>query len=262
VEDLLDPEFNDECDNSWTHPRPEQPQIAQILYNRLSNETITLAGTALRFGGDLKVVLERVLAETRGVRSKIPIRRLLTGAKPHLDHLSSVIASVVVKDENLGVDTGVVQSPNFFAYTDLINNVENFYARRDSMVRLIFDSSPQYNRSYAKYLERLRNAPRTVLSFPGKQPLIFGYTAIQSLDTGDSKRVALLQCADLVAPGIARTLAAAIKGISPKTETEKFLLSFPVAQHLRFGSELSSWVVSDQLVSALARASKIASAMA
>jgi hypothetical protein len=256
VEDVLDPKFNDECDNSWTHPRPEKPQIAQILYDRLSDDTIALMGKALRSGGDLKIVLERVLAETRKVRSGIPIRRLFTGAKPHLDHLSSVIASVVVKNENLGVDTGVVQSPNFFAYTDLINNVENFYARRASRVKLVFDSSPQYNRSYAKYLERLMNAPHTVLSFPGKQPLIFGYKAIQGLDTVDSKLFTLMQCADLVASGIAKTIAAATKGIRPKTATEKFLLSFPIAHQFRFGSELSSWVVSEQLVSALARASR------
>ena len=97
-----------------------------------------------------------------GRKARFPLRHLLLGAKPHLAVAeSSVIASVAKANEQIGVGTGVVQSPNFFSYASLINNVEGFYGMRDESVALFFDSkSGQYDKSFALYLERLRRAAR------------------------------------------------------------------------------------------------------
>ena len=93
-----------------------------------------------------------------------------------------------------------------------------------------------------------------VMNFPGRPPLIFGFKAIRSFSPRSSKDVTLLQCADLLASGLAIGMSAVVSGSPPTDQTRRALLSFAIALNLSFGERFSSWVVSENFVSTLGRA--------
>lgn len=259
VDDLFDPVYNEKCDNSWTFPRPEKPAIAELFYENLSEKTLRAAANFFRTGKALIPVFEGILHEIRKVSSSIPATKLLTGARPHLNELSSVVASVTQKNDEIGVAKGVAQSPNFFSYCDLINKTENFYRRRRKTVEVVFDSAPQFNRSFANYFERLKSARPTIVHFPGKERFVLGYKAIQKFATGSSEDIVLLQCCDLLATGVAQAVQEAGSGKFSGDETGRAMLSLPI-ELLRSEGRFCSWFASQRLTSRVGRALRQAGA--
>ncbi len=250
VDDLFDPAYNDNCDNSWTHFRPEKIQIAEIFYDHLSGETLRLAAQFLRSGQGITELFERLLHELRSVNYSIPLAQTVSGVRSHLEHLSAVVASISGANQDIEVASGVMNSPNYFSFFDLMNKAEFFYSQRRARARLIFDSARQFDESFAAAFRRLKRARRAVLyERPGSIPFILGYRAIRDFTTASSNRTPLLQCGDLLATGIAQTVKKINAGGSPEDQVDFALLGLPGALGPFF-----TCIVSARLVSRMASA--------
>lgn len=250
VDDLFDPVYNDNCDNSWTHFRPEKVEIAGIFYQRLSSGTLRIAADFLRTGQGVEVLFEHLLHDLRHARSRIPIVQIVSGARGHLSEWASVVASVSGENRDIDVGAGVMNSPNYISFFDIMNRIEFFYRRRREGARLIFDSSRQFDASFAAAFRRLKNARATVLyDRPGSIPFILGYRAIRDFATKKSDKSPLLQCSDLIATGIAQTVKSVGAGREVHDELGIQLLGLPGALQ-----NFCNCVVSTQLMSSMASA--------
>jgi len=163
-----------------------------------------------------------------------------------------LITSVMNRNDNIGVDHGVMNSPNFFSFHDLMNKIEVFYGQRNETVELIFDSSPQFNRSYELAFERMKHGRPSIYEFPGKIPLVVGYQYIERFKTGDSAHSSLLQCSDIVSSAITATLCDLGSGRLPRGGLSLALLGLPLGlQSGGLNDTLCSWIVSRQMTSSV-----------
>lgn len=252
TDDLFDPEYNDACDNSWTHFRPEKPELAELFYENLSEKTVRAAARFFRTGEGLVDVFAGIRRDLAPVKASIPVLDLLAGADGHLQKLSEVVASVAAKNKEIEVDKGVVHSPNYFCFLDLMNKIEFLYRQRRRQAELIFDSAPQFDRSFAIAFERMKNARRAVIVEKRGVPLILGYSAVRKFSAASSASTPLLRCCDLVASGIALSLTQAATSSRSLDEVGVRLATLPVMLKMQTADRFCSWVISQRMLSRIA----------
>ncbi|MFH1703726.1 MAG: DUF3800 domain-containing protein [Nitrospirota bacterium] len=197
--DFFDPVYNDKCDNSWTHPSSVRFENANFLFKHLSHETINVCGKFFSTGNGINNAYKCILQDIKGKKYKLPLWEILQGAEPHLAELERITKSVLSDDNT-------IHTPNFFAYTGLINKIENHYRVEKNYCNLIFDSSKQFNASFLKALSLLQNAKPSEFIFPDRIPLIAGYTSILVFSSQNSEENIFLQCADILSSCINRVM--------------------------------------------------------
>jgi hypothetical protein len=253
VDNLYDYVYNDAVSKEWTFPTKKRQDLANHFYNFLSEESLTLAASALVKGDanetrQLIALINKDL-ENHRVLDGFDVIAALSGATSHVDEMCSVIASVTSRDRNdpLRSGKGTVSSPNFTAFFEMLNRIEDYYrGEADVSVELVFDSSSQYDAAFAHLHQLLVNSEPGELRFPGRPPILGGFRCIKSFQPADSKTHPLLKSADLFAAGV-RMVFELFANQSPPPEINKSLTYFLGFIVTNLDTPLYNYVVSDAI---------------
>ena len=198
VENFFDPAYNINTDNSWTFPIPKKVLVANYFYDVLSQNTIEVLATAMVKGKlpELQHAYELLLAETKNREYK----RLLKGAENQLFELSQALARTASGTLD-DIASSVMNSPNYTIYYEHLNKIEHLLRLRNKKGDLIFDSSREFNKPFAKLFEQLRSVKQNKLEFPGNT-LYFGFQNLIGFDYKDSEDSLFIQLADILATSV------------------------------------------------------------
>lgn len=241
--DFFDPVFNDKCDNTWTHPLKERTDNANFLYKYLTDETIKACGNFFSTGQSIEEAYWLIYRDIKDKEYKLPLAEILLGAESHLKSLARITKRVVSDDST-------IHAPNFFTFCDLMNKIEHFYSSSNQECFLCFDSSRQFNVSFIKIYNALKNAPPAALIAPERLPFLAGYQSIKDIMVEDSKDNLLLQCADLLATSINKVMCKILTYSSNTkfTDAELFILVLIFFHWKDFGKYFCSYVCSGELL--------------
>lgn len=250
IEDLFDPEYNDNTDNSWTYPSELKTEIANFLYNHLSENTLLHCATAFQQGQliDIQQAYNEILVDVRGKHFRFDVEKVLVGAQLHLENLSKdkIDAEAVFK-KNFGSSSGVFNSPNLTTYFGLLSRIEDFYRQTDvDEVSVIFDSSRQFNAAFANLFISFGNSPQNKIILPNGQSIVFGFAKLKTFRDEDSKNNVFLQLSDLLTSSINQFFIKLVTANSTTqfTEVEVFLIGII---YMLLDERLGDWVVSTKL---------------
>ena len=115
-DNFFDPVYNDHCDATWTQPSPVKPVRADFIYNCLSDDAWQACGRAFRNGDQMQRAYELVLNDIKNKTCDIDLYPILQGAKAHINELAMTFTSTAKPDPNIGVPSGVRNSPNLIAF--------------------------------------------------------------------------------------------------------------------------------------------------
>ena len=243
IENLFDPAYNDNTDNSWTFPIPQKAQAANYFYNTLSQSTIEVTSIAMQKGKltDIKHAYDLICRETRNRK----YNKILKGAEVHLSELSDILIAMAQDNPNQAKGP-VLNSPNYTIYYEHLNKIEHLLRQRKVKGNLIFDSSREFNEPFGKLFQQLKTIKKkTKMEFPD-QTLYFGFTNLMSFDHKDSKETIFIQLADI--------LATAVNSFFRKLERHDSLWSINKNDEFWIGyiyilldHNFGNWIISDQL---------------
>lgn len=243
IENLFDPAYNDNTDNTWTFPIPQKAEAANYFYNTLSQLTIEVTSVAMQKGklADIEHAYELICRETRNRK----YTKILKGAAAHLTELSEILIAIA-RDNSFNARGPVLNSPNYTIYYEHINKIEHLLRQRKVKGDLVFDSSREFNEPFKKLFEQIKNIKkRTKMEFPG-QTLYYGFTNLVSFDHKDSKDTVFIQLADI--------LATAVNSFFRKLERHDSLWTMNKNEEFWFGyifillnHNFGNWIISDQL---------------
>ena len=201
IEDLFDPVYNNKTDNSWTHPSKLKTDLANFFYDNLSEETLEISAKAFQKGNvdDIKKAYHLICGDIKYKIFDFDVISILEGAETHITELSEdKIGAEELHIKNFGSRAGVLNSPNYASYTDIINRMEYFFSGfKHSGTNVIFDNSRQYNTGSSAHLDLMKKAKSGAIYLPEKVPFLFGFKEIGAFSTDSSENNILLQCADL-----------------------------------------------------------------
>ncbi|MDR3573073.1 MAG: DUF3800 domain-containing protein [Anaerolineaceae bacterium] len=208
VETFFDPVYNDRVDVKWTHPIPLKINMANHLYDNLSESTITFAARTLIYTErkELEELLDRIKTEMKDKRivDGINIIKKIEGARTHLDELADVLKHIHnIKDPTMHMTKGTLKAPNITSFFDILMRIEHLYqGHPDASIKIIFDSSSQFDRPFREVYYTLKSSEPAKIIIPERIPLTFGFQRINSFKVGNSSEMQLLQCADFFATGL------------------------------------------------------------
>jgi len=243
IENLFDPAYNDNTDNSWTFPIPQKAVAANYFYNTLSPSTIDLTSIAMQKGklADIEQAYELICLETRNPTYS----NILKGAAAHLAELSDTLIAIA-QDNSFQTRGPVLNSPNYTIYYEDINKIEHLLRQRKVKGDLVFDSSREFNEPFKILFEQVKNIKkRTKMRFPD-QTLWDGLTNLVSFEHKDSKDSVFIQLADI--------LATAVNSFFRKLERHDSLWVMNKNDEFWIGyiyilleHDFGNWIISDQL---------------
>jgi len=253
VDNFYDYVYNDNVGPEWTYPSGMRQDLANHFYDHLSDQTLQLAARALVVGdtSDIRQLIqamENELAEHKSIDGFDAVSAL-TGVHPHIEELSAVLTRTYSRKRSnpLRAHRGTVKSPNITSFFELINRIEDYFrGEPKAKVRILFDSSCQFNEAFSHVHQLLKEADGPEFRFPGRPPIIFGFKAVTSFSAVDSEAHSILQVADFFASGIRAIFELLSSPIQPPTISKslEFFLAF-IALNLK--SPLYTYVVSDSL---------------
>ena len=246
-DNFFDPVYNDHCDATWTHPSPVKPLRADFIYNCLSDDAWQACGRAFRNGDQMQRAYELVLNDIKNKTCDIDLYPILQGAKAHINELAMTFASTAKPDRNIGVPSGVRNSPNLIAFCGLTNKIEQYYSARGHKVTITFDHSRQFNAWFRHMFEHLRDARRIQIEMPGEIPLQLGYDSLTQFDADRSRQNSFLQLSDLLATSFMDSLSKAYRGDTLSVD-EALLLFFLMEYRDNFRERYSDFLVSSSFV--------------
>lgn len=251
IEDLFDPVYNDNTDNSWTYPSELKTELANFLYDNLNDNTLSTCAIAFQEGqyADVEAAYTLILQDVRGKHFKIDIESILKGASAHLAELSKdKLEAEKGFKKDFSSKSGVLNSPNLTTYFGLLSRVEDFYRKLDTEeVSVIFDSSRQFNAAFANlFLSVSQSAQNKKIILPNSQFLIFGFTKLKTFSDAESKNNLFLQLSDLIASSLNQFFLKcfASQGSTQFTKFEIFLIGFI---YMLLDNRFGDWIVSAKL---------------
>jgi len=255
VDNLYDHVYNDAVGPEWTFPSEARQNLANHFYNYLSEPTLQLAGKCLVGGGadDIRCFITAAQRELRDHRiiDGFDAVAALSGTDPHIQELSDVLAATYSRNRSdpLRSHRGTAKSPNLTSFFELLSRVEDYYRGNPAArVKILFDSSGQFNEAFEHIHKLLRDAKESEIRFPGRAPIIFGFRSVTSFAAGDSEAHPVLQAADFFAAGIRSTFE--LFGCpNPPQEISKSLGFFLAFIAMNLTTPLFNYVVSDSLLS-------------
>ena len=255
ADDFFDPVYNHYCDNNWTLPYKKNER-ANFIYNHLSDEAVDACGKAFGTGTEMRQAYELVKKSIAGKSYEIDLSGVLAGAEPYLDKIGQAIKEANSANEELGIASGVAQSPNFFSFMGLLNKIENYYSLDESNLgELVFESSRQFNVAFKYFFRKLRDAPKVALHFHDRTPLLFGYNHLREFVYKRREDSLFLQLADLAASSTKEVVQKVYldKGKDIYSEFECFIMFLVVEHWQQFKDLFSDFVISDSLAKKLFR---------
>ncbi len=254
VDNFFDHVYNDAVGPEWTYPSEARQGLANHLYRNLSDATLRLAATAL-VHGDATGIRQLLVATQHDLAAAPPFAHIdakaaLQGVAPHIEELADALATVHARQPSdpLQSHTGTLRSPNLTAFFEMVNRAEDHYRTiPHARVKILFDSSGQFDEAFAYLRELLANARDSELRFPDRPPIIFGHRAVAEFQVGDSKAHPLIRAADLFAAGIRQVFELFASQAQPQAigRALQFFLGFVA---LNLDAPLFNYVVSDSLV--------------
>jgi hypothetical protein len=246
--EFFDPVYNDKTDNTWTHPSPEMNKRSNFFYDNLSDEALIACGKAFRTGENMKDTYELIRRDIKGKDYAIDLYEILAGAEPHLDEIAAITSDFNKSNTGLGIPTVAVNTPNFIAFSGLIQKIDDFLIQINANdASLVFDSSREYNVTFNFMVERLKAAGRHVTVFPtgGKQTL--GFDCISQFTCKDSKDSILIQLSDLYATSVRNVFQKIYydDGSEKYSKFESFILYFVISTWDGFQSLFGDRLISD-----------------
>lgn len=250
VEDLFDPGYNSKTNNSWALPGERKIDLANFLYENLSDQTIALSGTAFQKGelDQLQKAYESITAEVEGKAFTFDVSEILNGASLQIGQLSkNKLEAEEMFKTIFSSHSGVMNSPNLTTYFELLSRLEGFYrGTHVTSVDIIFDSARQFNAAFANLYKTISTAKPNILAFPHKTPLIFGFTHVKSFRDEDSKSNVLVQLADLLASSV-NSLILKIARSNSSTAFSEFEVFMIIMVYQLIDDKFGDWIVSKRM---------------
>lgn len=239
--DFFDPVFNDNCDNSWTHPEGKRDR-ADLIFQNLSDDALNDCAHLFHKGD-------------RGEQALILVRDCLEGTYlyEYLQGLRINELEEMIKEQNCNPSSysdkkGVLMSPNFFSMLGLLSKIEYHYREAiNEEVEIIFDSSPQFDSSFITFFSLLKNAtPTYIYNSNLSIPNVYGYTHLNRFKCLKSSDEPLLQITDVIVTSINDLFQkiAREKEILELEDSERFLLWFIYQHWQNFDNRFCDYVVS------------------
>jgi len=252
LENLFDPLYNPLLGNEWTHPTEIKKNIANHLYANLSPATVALAGRAFTESEDaqLNSLLAAIQAEIDDapVVDGVDIPTTLEGVRPAIPDLAASLRAVMRRaGPPIRLSRGGIKSPNTPSFFYFVMHFEHLFdGIPNSGVRVVFDSSTQFDATFEDLVQVCINATPHILLFRGHPPLAFGLKAITGFEVENSATEPLLQIADFYAVGARKAFELALATDKPES------LSPALTYHLGFLAEKLrgghfNYVISDHL---------------
>jgi hypothetical protein len=254
--EFFDPAYNDKTDTTWTHTSPEMNKRSNFFYNNLSDEALIACGKAFRTGENIKEAYELVRRDIKGKEYTIDLYEILAGAEPHLDELSEITSDFNKSNTDLGIHTGAVNTPNFIAFTGLIQKIDDFFIQINANdASLIFDSSREYNVTFNFMVERLKAAGKHITVFPTGSMQTLGFDRISQFTYKDSKDSILIQLSDLYATSVRNVFQKIYydDGSEKYSKFESFILYFVISTWDEFQSLFGERLISDSFYAKVAK---------
>jgi hypothetical protein len=211
---------------------------------------MALSGKAFQRGelANLQAAYAAILSEVAGKTFEFDVVDILNGAAPHVVDLSNTKLGAEKEFKKIfGSQSGVMNSPNLTTYFELMSRLEGFYRQTDcTSVTLVFDSSRQFNSGFANLYQRISTLQPRILAFPGKTPLIFGFTHIKSFRDEVSNGNILLQLADLLASSL-NSLFLKIGQHDSATSFSNFETFMIALTYQLLDNKIGDWILSDRM---------------
>jgi hypothetical protein len=250
IEDLFDPAYNDKTDNSWTYPSELKTELANYFYDNLSDDTILKCANAFQKGkyNTISDTYNSIVNEIKGKQFRINVEETINGAYQHLDELSEIRSSSEQSfRSDYGAPSGVLYSPNFTSYFDLLSRLEDFYRRLDvSEVSVVFDSSRQFNSTFKAFFELISQSKQNEIILPNGKPIIFGFSKLKTFTEGDSKSSVHLQLSDILASSVNQFFIKLTHSTAAThfTKSEVYLIGII---YTLLDNRFGDWIVSSKL---------------
>jgi hypothetical protein len=258
VESFFDPFYNKLFDNTWTYPLPIKEKLANHFYEHMTADTVKLVAQALIRGEEegFSQLLSSLIADLRNHRylGNFDVIRGLEGVRSSLGELAKVTQQVYEAETSspLRHQKGTIMSPNMSSFVALIMRIEHHYSSiPNQKVNLVFYSSKHFDQSFEDIFKLYKNAESTRIAFPGKTPLILGFTSISDFVVETTLNYPLLECADYIATGYRSVFELALSSAQPSKVNDTLTLFLGLATNVIKTPSFLNFVVSDNLVKRL-----------
>ncbi|WP_432799628.1 DUF3800 domain-containing protein [Poriferisphaera sp. WC338] len=221
VETFIDPTYNDIVNDAFTNDVQTKQEIANTLYNTLSDKTIALFAQAYRqpTADGLKEALEHV---ERVIESEVSpeLSKLIGGCKSHIADIANAEAEI----SDLGEVFATLNTPclvNFLMQMEYLGRIGHV-----NSLTLIHDQQHTYQEGYEKIYELHRRMPRIFTLHPQSNLIYSNLEHVTKFEMMDSKSSPLIQAADLLAGAIHHCFKSACKSKMPTKADSELAATF------------------------------------
>jgi uncharacterized protein DUF3800 len=249
--EFFDPEFNDSTDNSWTQQSPEMNNRSNFFYNNLSDETLIYCGNAFRYGDGMREAYEFVRKDIKGKKYEIDLYEIIGGVEQHIDQLAALTSAFNKSNTDLEIPTGAINTPNFIAFSGLIQKIDDFFANINADdISLIFDSSREFNVIFKFVIERLKTSGKHVIIYPTGRKQTIGFDHIKNFTCMESEDSIFIQLSDLFTSSIKNVFQKIYfdDGSETYSKFESFILYFVVSTWQEFHPMFSEILISNSFM--------------
>jgi hypothetical protein len=244
VETFLDPYYNPTLRTSFTGDIITKQELANTLYERLSDDTLRRFAEAYRAPThvDMEKALDEVSREcSRYVNSEVA--ELLEGSRANLAEIADAEVETVT---SWGKGMGTLNLPCLISFLMLVEELGRKQCIRPK--KIVHDEQGPYQEDYRRAFDQHKGTERDERVLINGMRVSYGaIRAIEDFETQRSVDQPMLQAADLLAGSIAHLSAALIQGktLRPQ-EVELGGLIFPAM--MLDGIALATPVCSDRML--------------
>lgn len=250
IEDLFDPVYNDRTNNFWTYPSPLKTDLTNFFYDSLSDETISKCANVFQKGQytEINDTFNSIIKDIKRKKFKFDVEKIANGALPHLEELGKVRLSAEQSfKSDYNAPSGVLFSPNFTSYYELLSRLEEYY-RRTTIIgaTVIFDSSRQFDATFKAFFELISKSKPNEIILPNGKSIIFGFSKLQDFAQKDSKSIVHLQLSDILASSVNQFFIKMTHSTSAThfTKSEVYLIGII---YILLDNRFGDWIASTKL---------------
>lgn len=223
VETFLDPAFNPLLRNGITGDRETKQEIANLLYERLPETTLTRFAQAYR-NPDADNLAEalRAIADASKEHLSPELADALLGSAGEIVAIAKAEASTS-QPGSVEASLNMPCLVSFLMMAEALGRVG-----LHQPIRFVHDRQHAYEEGYRKIFELHRGMPRLFTALPGDEVPWGRLEAVAEFETADSKQRLPIQAADALAGVINHLMRLAVSGAEPsEADIELARLTLP-----------------------------------
>ncbi len=224
VDQFFDPYYNDFPDNKWIEDKQSKVEAVNYFYNLLDDKVIFDLWSTLTDTDAEKI--ENILDSILGVTTEPVYRKLLEGARKHLDRL---VADYNHQRKDAPYTQKVFRSPSITSFANLGNMIVPFLRAYNSTSDIVFDSVYGFNKGFEHIEKTFTNfASGSDIILPHGEVIYSWKDQITGFSVADSKEEKGLQFAEIVASSLFMLCKRIQAGTDKLTSYDSFLLALMI----------------------------------